>query len=133
MRAMDPQTQEIHIPHEVKASWAEGHVGHHFADLLQKTKASLALLDQLTSSAAVLHGKMQYAACALVWQKILGQLFILYTCHEQIECKCRLRLGRHVCQLYSWSVTEQYICTSSYANQWKSALFYELRYRPISQ
>ncbi|KAL3131380.1 hypothetical protein ABBQ38_007695 [Trebouxia sp. C0009 RCD-2024] len=34
MRAVDPHTQRTHIPHEVKALWAEGHVGQHFADLL---------------------------------------------------------------------------------------------------
>ena len=39
LRAMDPQTQRTHIPHEVKAPWAEGHVGHHFAELLQDKRS----------------------------------------------------------------------------------------------
>lgn len=37
--AVDPQTQRTHIPHEVKAPWAEGCVGHHFADLLHKDQS----------------------------------------------------------------------------------------------
>lgn len=41
-RAIDLQSQSMYIPHEVKAAWAEGHVGQHSADLLQLTKESIA-------------------------------------------------------------------------------------------
>ena len=35
LRAIDLQTQRTHIPHEVKAPWAEEHGGRHFVELLQ--------------------------------------------------------------------------------------------------
>lgn len=35
LRAIHRDTQEVHIPHEVKAPWAEAHGGCNFAELLQ--------------------------------------------------------------------------------------------------
>ena len=72
LRAVDPQTQRTHIPHEVKAPWAEGHVGHHFADLLQdeQTRTSIA-----RPAAQLLYYMVRCAWAIWVWVPCAGSLF----------------------------------------------------------
>jgi len=82
LRAFHPDTQETHIPHEVKAPWAEAHEGQHFADLLgdAHTRRKVARPAAQILSYMVSHGR-----------------------HGRMYPECR-HVAQHVCNAHQYSL-----------------------------